>query len=332
MAARAWRLLARSACSSAAPSESRRLEYYRHREAYGYFLPIQTRWQDNDQYGHVNNAVYHGYFDTIVNHYLISSVRMAQMAAWPLPCALAPLPASPVLAFTGLTPRKGVTAHPLRAREGRRRDFFSPLEGPRDPFSQVVHIQGYKDSSAVAVEKQLELAFWLFNRMERCKAPCSLDLLLRCTQASGLGVQPGTTALQGSTPILQTLPWDGAVLSSLLRGSVAALSSGGPARPGALSWALLGLPLVWRQQMAASHRGPCDHVLSLSLRRSPVRAMTEGPAHGTRGTVPGHSRAQTPQPLEADLKCSTVLCVGAAAPGSCPWAELVRGEQPGPEL
>ncbi|XP_006140501.1 uncharacterized protein LOC102500751 isoform X1 [Tupaia chinensis] len=71
MAARAWRLLARSACSSAAPSESRRLEYYRHREAYGYFLPIQTRWQDNDQYGHVNNAVYHGYFDTIVNHYLI---------------------------------------------------------------------------------------------------------------------------------------------------------------------------------------------------------------------------------------------------------------------
>ncbi|XP_027627648.1 uncharacterized protein LOC102500751 isoform X2 [Tupaia chinensis] len=72
MAARAWRLLARSACSSAAPSESRRLEYYRHREAYGYFLPIQTRWQDNDQYGHVNNAVYHGYFDTIVNHYLIS--------------------------------------------------------------------------------------------------------------------------------------------------------------------------------------------------------------------------------------------------------------------
>ncbi|XP_048215616.1 uncharacterized protein LOC125361301 [Perognathus longimembris pacificus] len=44
---------------------------HRHREAYGYFLPIQTRWQDNDQYGHVNNAVYYSYFDTVINHYLI---------------------------------------------------------------------------------------------------------------------------------------------------------------------------------------------------------------------------------------------------------------------
>ncbi|XP_043562302.1 uncharacterized protein LOC122558037 isoform X2 [Chiloscyllium plagiosum] len=44
---------------------------YRHQEAYPYFLPIQTRWQDNDQYGHVNNIVYHGYFDTLINHYLI---------------------------------------------------------------------------------------------------------------------------------------------------------------------------------------------------------------------------------------------------------------------
>ncbi|KAM4846796.1 uncharacterized protein RHO17_019239 isoform 2-T2 [Thomomys bottae] len=44
---------------------------HRHHEAYGYFLPIQTRWQDNDQYGHVNNAVYYSYFDTIINHYLV---------------------------------------------------------------------------------------------------------------------------------------------------------------------------------------------------------------------------------------------------------------------
>ncbi|XP_072322360.1 uncharacterized protein [Scyliorhinus torazame] len=44
---------------------------YQLQEAYPYFLPIQTRWQDNDQYGHVNNIVYHGYFDTLINHYLI---------------------------------------------------------------------------------------------------------------------------------------------------------------------------------------------------------------------------------------------------------------------
>ncbi|XP_004608023.1 uncharacterized protein LOC101540905 [Sorex araneus] len=46
-------------------------DYHRHLEAYGYFLPIQTRWQDNDQYCHVNNVVYYSYFDTIINHYLI---------------------------------------------------------------------------------------------------------------------------------------------------------------------------------------------------------------------------------------------------------------------
>lgn len=32
---------------------------------------ITTRWMDNDAYGHVNNVVYHSYFDTVVNTYLI---------------------------------------------------------------------------------------------------------------------------------------------------------------------------------------------------------------------------------------------------------------------
>ncbi|SEA26714.1 acyl-CoA thioesterase [Paraburkholderia sartisoli] len=41
------------------------------REAYRHFLPISTRWMDNDVYGHVNNTVYYSYFDTVVNEYLI---------------------------------------------------------------------------------------------------------------------------------------------------------------------------------------------------------------------------------------------------------------------
>src|SRR5438132_3292497 len=32
---------------------------------------IQTRWDDNDVYGHVNNVVYYAYFDTGINRYLI---------------------------------------------------------------------------------------------------------------------------------------------------------------------------------------------------------------------------------------------------------------------
>lgn len=43
------------------------------RSAYRHFLPIQTRWSDNDAYGHVNNVVYYGWFDTVVNAYLIDA-------------------------------------------------------------------------------------------------------------------------------------------------------------------------------------------------------------------------------------------------------------------
>lgn len=32
---------------------------------------VHTRWTDNDIYGHVNNAVYYHYFDSVINDYLI---------------------------------------------------------------------------------------------------------------------------------------------------------------------------------------------------------------------------------------------------------------------
>ena len=41
------------------------------RTAYPHRVPVQTRWIDNDLYGHVNNAVYYHYFDTVVNCYLM---------------------------------------------------------------------------------------------------------------------------------------------------------------------------------------------------------------------------------------------------------------------
>ena len=41
------------------------------RQAYKAFVPITTRWADNDVYGHVNNVVYYSWFDTAVNGYLI---------------------------------------------------------------------------------------------------------------------------------------------------------------------------------------------------------------------------------------------------------------------
>ncbi len=41
------------------------------RADYRHFMDLQTRWMDNDLYGHVNNVVYYSYFDTLLNRYLI---------------------------------------------------------------------------------------------------------------------------------------------------------------------------------------------------------------------------------------------------------------------
>ena len=45
----------------------------KHREYFCHFLPITTRWGDNDVYGHVNNVVFYQWFDTVVNQFLISN-------------------------------------------------------------------------------------------------------------------------------------------------------------------------------------------------------------------------------------------------------------------
>lgn len=42
------------------------------RDRYGHFMPIQTRWNDNDVYGHVNNMVFYGYFDSVVSGFLVT--------------------------------------------------------------------------------------------------------------------------------------------------------------------------------------------------------------------------------------------------------------------
>jgi len=42
------------------------------RKDFPHFGKVSTRWTDNDIYGHVNNAVYYHYFDSVINDYLIS--------------------------------------------------------------------------------------------------------------------------------------------------------------------------------------------------------------------------------------------------------------------
>jgi acyl-CoA thioester hydrolase len=41
------------------------------RKGYRAFRSIQTRWMDNDVYGHMNNVVHYSLFDTAVNGWLV---------------------------------------------------------------------------------------------------------------------------------------------------------------------------------------------------------------------------------------------------------------------
>jgi acyl-CoA thioester hydrolase len=41
------------------------------REDYAWFGTVTARWMDNDVYGHVNNAHYYSYFDTVINRFLV---------------------------------------------------------------------------------------------------------------------------------------------------------------------------------------------------------------------------------------------------------------------
>ena len=43
------------------------------RSAYRRFVPLTTRWLDNDAYGHINNVIYYALFDTAVNGVLIAA-------------------------------------------------------------------------------------------------------------------------------------------------------------------------------------------------------------------------------------------------------------------
>ncbi|WP_454886695.1 acyl-CoA thioesterase [Sphingomonas oryzagri] len=56
----------------------------RPRAAYRHWTRITTRWHDNDVYGHVNNTVYYGWFDTAVNAWLVEAGLLDVSAGDPI--------------------------------------------------------------------------------------------------------------------------------------------------------------------------------------------------------------------------------------------------------
>ena len=58
------------------------------RDRYRHFRTIQTRWRDNDVYGHVNNVVYYQYFEAIVVRFLMEEVGPDWLKAPFIPLAV----------------------------------------------------------------------------------------------------------------------------------------------------------------------------------------------------------------------------------------------------
>ena len=54
------------------------------REGYRLWREIETRWADNDAYGHVNNIIYYAWFDTAVNAWLIGEGLLDPAAGDPI--------------------------------------------------------------------------------------------------------------------------------------------------------------------------------------------------------------------------------------------------------
>ena len=51
------------------------------RRDFPWFIRLETRWGDNDVYGHVNNVQYYSWFDTAVNRWLIEQGLLDPVAS-----------------------------------------------------------------------------------------------------------------------------------------------------------------------------------------------------------------------------------------------------------
>ena len=51
------------------------------RAGFARFVPLATRWADNDAYGHLNNVVYYALFDSAVNALLIEAGLLDPMTS-----------------------------------------------------------------------------------------------------------------------------------------------------------------------------------------------------------------------------------------------------------
>jgi len=59
------------------------------RDDYTYFMPVPTRWNDNDMLGHVNNVVYYSYFEAVIVQFVMHEMGVDWLKSQIIPYATA---------------------------------------------------------------------------------------------------------------------------------------------------------------------------------------------------------------------------------------------------
>ncbi|WNG58722.1 acyl-CoA thioesterase [Archangium gephyra] len=136
-------------------------------DRYRYFLPITTRWMDNDAYGHINNVTYYSYFDTVANHYLIHEGGLDIVS-------------SPIIGLVveSRCTYKAPLAYPDRLRAGLRVD---KLGNRSVTYGIGIFKEGEEQAAAhgyfvhVFVDRQSRKAVHMPERMREALARISVD-------------------------------------------------------------------------------------------------------------------------------------------------------------
>ena len=162
------------------------------RADYAWFRPVTPRWMDNDVYGHVNNAHYYSYFDTVVNRYLIEAGGLD-------------IHAGPVVGFVvssrlRLLPSGGLPGRPRgRTAGGSDRQELGPATGwrssppgttPARAAGTVVHVFVDRGTSRpVEIPEPIRRALEAIARQEPAMTETRLHTCMLCEATCGIVAQ-----------------------------------------------------------------------------------------------------------------------------------------------
>lgn len=149
------------------------------RANYATVLQIPTRWSDNDIYGHVNNAQYYAFFDTVINHWLINEGGLDIQGGETIGlCAESHCQFLAALAFPGVVDAALRVGHLGRTSVRYELALFGPDPGPGPPGPERPAATGWFVHVFVdrAFRRPAEIPSRLRDCLERLKVAAEVTL------------------------------------------------------------------------------------------------------------------------------------------------------------